>query len=944
VARIYLSSTYLDLKEHRKAVDDALRRLRHQVIGMEDYVASDERPVEMCLRDVSECDIYVGIFAWRFGFAPTELNPDGRSITELEYRKAMETDKHPLVFLLDEKAPWPRSFMEEVTHSAGDGARIRALRDELSLRHTVSFFDSPEDLAVKVTPAVILALGRLQEQALAKERDDRVAESELRRAERQHVVGLHPQDLGDHFKGRTQEMLALSRLLAEPSSRVVTVVGRSGIGKTALAGRVMKDLEHNRWPHTTDAAPVDGIVYLSRSPTTDITLERLFLLCTQILAPEQQDELNRVWGSTSLSTPEKIERLLEAMARGVYVIMLDHVEGLLDTDGRIQDPELQSFFERSLSAPQGARLLLTSRDPLAFPPEALAFDKRLPLTEGLTTDEGVAILRELDPSGQGGLRDLPDDRLRAAVDQLHGFPRALELLAGALRDEPLSSLEDVLGRFYQQDAAAALVQEAYRRLDEHERQVMAAIAVLGRPVTPVAVQFMVEPLAPGLNTDAVIRGLIQAQLVKADRASKTLSLAAIDQDYVASQIPQQGPFSQPALELRAAEYYSQLRTPPGAWSTLLDVESQLLEFEHRMNAGDVDGAASVLFEVDEFLTWNGHARRALQMHDRLAGMIVNRSLLMRNAFGVGRAKLVQGPLAESIESMQSARAMAVELGDAEVERLATRGIGEAYRRLGRLDEAIDHLERAVASYRPTAAPIEQSGMLELGLAYAYRGRVQDASRCGERLLGLASAEPANVRAVAEAHDILSLAALVAGSPEDAVEHATKAVGGYRETHQRDPEGYTLNVLGMACLGLGRLDEGIGYLAQGRALGKDENPRLEGFCLFNTARALWLKEDPAKALEAADSAAAIFERLGAPEAPTATSLGTAIRASQGGDAAAAARALLECARASSATPDLLQPSDLIGRAEAIAGAQASTALADEVKGLRNWIRSRVVPPG
>ena len=66
MATIYLSSTDEDLKDHREAVYDALRRLRHDVRAMEHYVATDQRPVDKCLADVAACDIYVGILAWRY--------------------------------------------------------------------------------------------------------------------------------------------------------------------------------------------------------------------------------------------------------------------------------------------------------------------------------------------------------------------------------------------------------------------------------------------------------------------------------------------------------------------------------------------------------------------------------------------------------------------------------------------------------------------------------------------------------------------------------------------------------------------------------------------------------------------------------------------------------------------------------------------------------------
>ena len=73
---------------------------------MEDYVASDQRPLEECLEDVAKADVYVGIFAHRYGYIP-EDNPESLSITELEYRHAVECGKPSLIFLLDKQAAWP---------------------------------------------------------------------------------------------------------------------------------------------------------------------------------------------------------------------------------------------------------------------------------------------------------------------------------------------------------------------------------------------------------------------------------------------------------------------------------------------------------------------------------------------------------------------------------------------------------------------------------------------------------------------------------------------------------------------------------------------------------------------------------------------------------------------------------------------------------------------
>lgn len=145
MARIYISSTYSDLAEARETVYRALHKMRHHVVAMEDYVATDQRPVDRCLSDVAICDVYLGIFAWRYGYTPPGQE---RSITELELREAVRTRKPCLLFLLHEDAPWPSKYIDQ------DRSRINSLRDELCRDWTVSFFRTSEELASIVSISV----------------------------------------------------------------------------------------------------------------------------------------------------------------------------------------------------------------------------------------------------------------------------------------------------------------------------------------------------------------------------------------------------------------------------------------------------------------------------------------------------------------------------------------------------------------------------------------------------------------------------------------------------------------------------------------------------------------------------------------------------------------------------------------------------------------------
>src|SRR6266446_4598663 len=101
--RIFISSTFEDLREHRAAAIRVLRQLGHEVIAMEDLVALSNAPLAKIIEMVDRSEAYVGIFAWRYGFVPS-APPSGaivqlpaglpaigeKSITHYEYLRAVQ--------------------------------------------------------------------------------------------------------------------------------------------------------------------------------------------------------------------------------------------------------------------------------------------------------------------------------------------------------------------------------------------------------------------------------------------------------------------------------------------------------------------------------------------------------------------------------------------------------------------------------------------------------------------------------------------------------------------------------------------------------------------------------------------------------------------------------------------------------------------------------------
>lgn len=110
MAKIYISSTKVDLDEERELLRDKLFGDGHQ--PMHSYGRSLDPVVELCLQDVRECDIYVLLLGRRYGYRPPLDNPRQLSITHLEFLEAVEQCK-PLIVLEQGRPPMELSDADQ---------------------------------------------------------------------------------------------------------------------------------------------------------------------------------------------------------------------------------------------------------------------------------------------------------------------------------------------------------------------------------------------------------------------------------------------------------------------------------------------------------------------------------------------------------------------------------------------------------------------------------------------------------------------------------------------------------------------------------------------------------------------------------------------------------------------------------------------------------------
>lgn len=136
--RFFISSTFEDLKEFRKYTIEYLTNLTDKKTGnfaaMEYFVASENTSKEVCLAELEKSDIVIGIYGSRFGWIEKET---GRSMTEIEFDRAVELSKPLLAFVTyQEQEEKQKRFIHEKVFAQGNNCgRFSTLQDYADVLH-----------------------------------------------------------------------------------------------------------------------------------------------------------------------------------------------------------------------------------------------------------------------------------------------------------------------------------------------------------------------------------------------------------------------------------------------------------------------------------------------------------------------------------------------------------------------------------------------------------------------------------------------------------------------------------------------------------------------------------------------------------------------------------------------------------------------------------------
>jgi hypothetical protein len=157
-----------DLQPERQALLDWLRAARHQAV--DSYLPDSDTVRESCLDDVGECDLYVLILGHRYGFVPPDGNPEGLSITQLEFQRAGECGIPRIALLRTSIPDVSLSDMQD----AARAALVWAFRAEVERELRPAQFSDEGGLIQGLSTGIQAALDKLGKRRIGLVAADRV--------------------------------------------------------------------------------------------------------------------------------------------------------------------------------------------------------------------------------------------------------------------------------------------------------------------------------------------------------------------------------------------------------------------------------------------------------------------------------------------------------------------------------------------------------------------------------------------------------------------------------------------------------------------------------------------------------------------------------------------------------------------------------------------------
>ena len=420
------------------------------------------------------------------------------------------------------------------------------------------------------------------------------------------------------FVGREPELIQVRSLVA--SSRLVTLTGAGGCGKTRLALQVAAELL---------GTARDGVWFVGLAPLTEAEMIPDAVAAVLGLADQR--------GQQPL-----LDSLIDALHEQDTLILLDNCEHVIDGAAK--------FCGQLVRECPGLRILATSREPLGIDGEHVyrVPSLSLPLVEAEAADDVAAsdavrlFVERAQAQDPGFVLDDASALLVASVcRRLDGIPLALELAAARLSSMSLQQISDRLDQRFRlltggsrnamprQQTLQAAVDWSFGLLTEPERDVLRRLSVFAGGFELEAA----EAICAAGSVDAfdlldLLGSLVSKSLVIADRTPESVRYRMLEtiRQYAALELLRScGEDEVVAARDRHAGYFMRLAEEAapalagpgqGHWLRRLDAEWENLcvAASHLAADGRTDDLLRLGVWLQRFAVSRGHCEVLAWLH------------------------------------------------------------------------------------------------------------------------------------------------------------------------------------------------------------------------------------------------------------------------------------------------------------------------------------------
>ncbi|HET9121540.1 MAG TPA: DUF4062 domain-containing protein, partial [Solirubrobacterales bacterium] len=520
--RVFVSSTLKELAAERGSVRQAIERLAATPVMFE-LGARPHPPRELYRAYLDQSDIFIGIYADSYGWVAP-----GEEVSGLEDEYDLAPAAMPRLIYIKESAG---------TREDRLGALLDRIRDE-DLSSYKSFHDPGELGQLVVADLAVLLAERFDQ-----------SRTPTAPAPEPPALGIAPSRSSTlpapltTLVGREKDLAAVTALVSSDDSRLVTVSGPGGVGKTRLAIEVARGV---------DRELRDGATFVSLAPAD-----------TAAAAASAIAEGLGVLDTGDLPLDQK---LVAAVGGRAGLLVLDNFEQVV---------EAAPLVAAMLQAGPELRILVTSRVLLRvsgehnYPlnPLGVAFPGSQPWQPGSAAAPAVELFVQRARSVQPDFELTVDnaDVVERIVATLDGLPLAIELAAVRIRllspasllarlDRQLAVLvdgnRDVPAR---QQTVRNTIEWSTDLLGEEERSLLWQLGVFAGPSSLEAVEAVA---GDGADILSLVGVLVDASLVRQheQHSRPYFSLLATVREYAVEQLESRGLRAE--AQSRHARYYA----------------------------------------------------------------------------------------------------------------------------------------------------------------------------------------------------------------------------------------------------------------------------------------------------------------------------------------------------------------------------------------------------